>query len=64
LASRPAPDEVQQAIDEKKALLIKLNKEIQATEAQLKQIAPMIPGQANADTIRDLPREMTLSKFS
>jgi hypothetical protein len=55
---KAAPDEVQQAIDEKKALLIKLNKEIQATEAQIKQIAPMIPGQANADTIRDLPREM------
>lgn len=58
LGLRAAPDEVQQAIDEKKALLIKLNKEIQATEAQIKQIAPMIPGQANADTIRDLPREM------
>jgi hypothetical protein len=55
---KAAPDEVQQAIDEKKALLIKLNKEIQATEAQIKRIAPMIPGQANADTIRDLPREM------
>ena len=58
LGLKAAPDEVQQAIDEKKALLIKLNKEIQATEAQIKQIAPMIPGQANADTIRDLPREM------
>ena len=57
LGLKAAPDEVQQAIDEKKALLIKLNKEIQATEAQIKQIAPMIPGQANADTIRDLPRE-------
>jgi hypothetical protein len=55
---KAAPQEVQQAIDEKKALLIKLNKEIQATEAQIKRIAPMIPGQANADTIRDLPREM------
>ena len=58
LGLKAAPDEVQQAIDEKKALLIKLNKEIQATEAQIKQIAPMIPGQANADTIPDLPREM------
>lgn len=58
LGLKDAPDEVQQAIDEKKALLIKLNKEIQATEAQIKQIAPMIPGQANADTIPNLPREM------
>jgi type IV secretory pathway TrbL component len=58
LGLKAAPDEVQQAIDEKKALLIKLNTEVQATEAQIKQIAPMIPGQANADTIRDLPREM------
>ena len=58
LGLKAAPDEVQQTIDEKKALLIKLNKEILATEAQIKQIAPMIPGQANADTIRDLPREM------
>jgi hypothetical protein len=58
LGLKAAPQEVQQAIDEKKALLIKLNKEIQATEAQIKRIAPMIPGQANADTIRDLPREM------
>ena len=57
LGLKAAPDEVQQALDEKKALLIKLNKEIQATEAQIKQIAPMITGQANADTIRDLPRE-------
>jgi hypothetical protein len=51
LGLKAAPDEVQQALDEKKALLIKLNKEIQATEAQIKQIAPMISGQANADTI-------------
>lgn len=58
LGLKAAPDEVQQAIDEKKALLIKLNKEIQATEAQIKRIAPMIPGQANADTIPNLPREM------
>jgi hypothetical protein len=52
-----APDEVQQAINEKKALIDRLNKEIQATEAQIKRIVPMIPGQANADTIPDLPRE-------
>jgi uncharacterized protein YybS (DUF2232 family) len=54
---KTAPQEVQQAIDEKKALIDKLNKEIQATDAQIKRIAPMIPGQANADTIPDLPRE-------
>lgn len=54
---KTAPQEVQQTIDEKKALIDKLNKEIQATEAQIKRIAPMIPGQANADTIPDLPRE-------
>ena len=57
LGLKAAPDEVQQAIDEKKALIDKLNKEIQATEAQIKRIAPMIPGQANADTIPNLPRE-------
>jgi hypothetical protein len=42
---------------EKQGLIEKLNKEIQATEAQLKRIAPMIPGEANTDTIVDLPRE-------
>jgi hypothetical protein len=57
LGLKAAPDEFQQAIDEKKALIDKLNKEIQATEAQIKRIAPMIPGQANADTIPNLPRE-------
>ena len=57
LGLKAAPDEVQQAINERKALIDKLNKEIQATEAQLKRIAPMIPGQANADTIPNLPRE-------
>ena len=57
LGLKTAPDEVQQAMDEKKALIDKLDKEIQATEAQIKQIAPMIPGQANADTIPNLPRE-------
>ncbi len=57
LGLKTAPDEVQQAIDEKKALIDKLDKEILATEAQIKQIAPMIPGQANADTIPNLPRE-------
>ena len=40
-----------------KALIEKLNQEIQATEAQIKRITPMIPGKANADTIPNLPRE-------
>jgi hypothetical protein len=57
LGLKAAPDEVQQAIEERKALIDKLNKEIQATEAQLRRIAPMIPGEANADTIPNLPRE-------
>jgi peptidoglycan hydrolase CwlO-like protein len=42
---------------EKQELIDKLNKEIKATQEQIKRIAPMIPGQANADTIADLPRE-------
>ena len=54
---KAAPDEIQQAIDKKKALIEKLNQEIQATEAQIKRITPMIPGKANADTIPNLPRE-------
>jgi hypothetical protein len=52
-----APKDTQQAIAEKQALIEKLNKEIQATQAQIKRITPYIPGQANADTIPDLPRE-------
>jgi hypothetical protein len=55
---KAAPDEIQQAIDKRKALIEKLNQEIQATEAQIKRITPMIPGKANADTIPNLPREM------
>ena len=54
---KAAPDEIQQAIDKRKALIEKLNQEIQATEAQIKRITPMIPGKANADTIPNLPRE-------
>jgi hypothetical protein len=52
-----APQDAQRAMAEKQALIERLNKEIQATEAQIKRITPMIPGQANADTIPDLPRE-------
>jgi hypothetical protein len=52
-----APEDARRALAEKQALIDKLNKEIQATEAQIKRITPMIPGQANADTIPDLPRE-------
>jgi|SRR5215212_807287 len=54
---KAAPTEVQQAIDERKALIDKLNTEILATQAQLKRLTPTIPGEANADTIPDLPRE-------
>ena len=57
MVSRLPPDEIQQTIDKKKALIEKLNQEIQATEAQIKRITPMIPGKANADTIPNLPRE-------
>jgi hypothetical protein len=38
-------------------LIDKLNKEIQATNAQISRLVPLIPGEANADTIPDLPRE-------
>ena len=52
-----ALQDAQRAIAEKQALIDRLNKEIQATQAQIKRITPMIPGQTNADTIADLPRE-------
>lgn len=52
-----APEDVQKVIEQRKALIDKLNKEIQATNAQLSRLVPMIPGEANADTIPDLPRE-------
>jgi hypothetical protein len=42
---------------EKQGLVEKLNKEIKATEAQIRRITPKIPGEANADTIPNLPRE-------
>jgi predicted transcriptional regulator len=52
-----SPEELQKAVEERKALIEKLNKEIQATNAQIKRLAPLIPGEANADSIPDLPRE-------
>lgn len=52
-----APDEAKKTLLEKKEFIDKLNKEIQATDAQIRRLTPMIPGQANADTISDLPRE-------
>jgi hypothetical protein len=52
-----APEEAKKMLVERQALIEKLNKEISATQAQIKRITPMIPGQANADTIADLPRE-------
>ena len=52
-----APEDAKKMLAEKQALIDKLNKEIQATQAQIKRLTPMIPGQANADTIADLPRE-------
>ena len=57
LGLKAAPEDVKKILAEKQALIEKLNKEIQATQAQIKRITPMIPGQANADTIADLPRE-------
>ena len=43
-----APQHVQQAVAAKQALIDKLNKEIQATTVQIKQLAPMVRV-ANAD---------------
>jgi hypothetical protein len=52
-----APEDAQQAIVDKQELIEKLNKEIQATTAQIKQLKPMIPGKADADTDPNLKRE-------
>ena len=51
------PEDIQKAIEQRKALIDKLDKEIQATNAQISRLVPLIPGEANADTIPDLPRE-------
>src|SRR5215210_6659711 len=58
-----APEDAKKILAEKQALIEKLNKEIQATQAQIKRITPMIRGQANADTIPDLPRENNSSSY-
>jgi hypothetical protein len=52
-----APEDAQRGIAEKQVLIDRQNKEIQAAQAQIRRITPMIPGQAKADTIADLPRE-------
>jgi hypothetical protein len=52
-----APPDAKKILDENRARIDQLNREIQATEAQIKRLVPYIPGQANADTIPDLPRE-------
>jgi hypothetical protein len=53
------PEEAQKALAQKHELIEKLNGEIAATSGQLKRLQPLIPGEANADTIADLPREKT-----
>ena len=57
LGLQMSPQDTQQAIASKQALIDRLNNEIQATTAQLKQLTPMIPGAANADTDTTLKRE-------
>jgi hypothetical protein len=54
---KAAPEDTQKAIAEKQALIDKLSREIQATTAQIKELKPMIPGVADADTDRKLKRE-------
>jgi peptidoglycan hydrolase CwlO-like protein len=57
LGLQTSPQDTQQAIASKQALIDRLNKEIQATTAQIKQLTPMVPGAANADTDTTLKRE-------
>ena len=52
-----APEDAKRLLDQNRARIDQLSREIQATEAQIKRLVPYIPGQANADTIPDLPRE-------
>jgi hypothetical protein len=35
----------------------KVTREIEATNAQISQLRPAVPPEADADTIKDLPRE-------
>jgi hypothetical protein len=57
LSLQIAPADAQKAIAEKQALIDKLNREIQATTAQIKRLKPMVPGVADADTDPTLKRE-------
>jgi hypothetical protein len=59
-----APEQAKRVLAENKEKIDQLNKEILATEAQIKRLVPYIPNQmvdrlgpANADSIQDLPRE-------
>jgi phosphoglycerate-specific signal transduction histidine kinase len=52
-----APPQAQQAIEEQKTLMKKVTREIEATNAQISQLRPAVPPEADADTIKDLPRE-------
>jgi hypothetical protein len=52
-----APEDAKKVLADNKAKIDQLTREIQATEAQIKRLVPFIPGEANADTIADLPRE-------
>jgi mannitol-specific phosphotransferase system IIBC component len=52
-----APEDAKRVLAENQARIDQLNKEIQATTAQIKRLAANVPGYANADTIADLPRE-------
>jgi hypothetical protein len=54
-----APPDAKRILDENRARIEQLNREIQATEAQIKRLVPNILGKANADTIPDLPREVS-----
>jgi len=52
-----APEDAKKFLAENQGKIDQLDKEIQATTAQIKRLAANIPGKANADTIADLPRE-------
>lgn len=52
-----APEDAKKVLEANKAKIDQLNMEINATRAQISRLVPMIPGEANADTIADLPRE-------
>jgi len=52
-----APPQAQQAIEEQKALMNKVTREIEATNAQITRLRPAVPPEADADTIANLPRE-------